>query len=449
MDTIPPRDVRLQWAAFASIGAGVIHGAAIGMHADHLTLSRIFLVLTVAQVSWGVLAMTRASGIVVFTGLVMNGAAVVGWLLTKTVGIGFVSGLETVENPQPADTSCALLAGISILAVGWAWLQRDKPVSAIAPLNALYACGGITIFALWGITGNTHGHDASHDQLALTPSELIITDDGVIVSANAVSAASQESVLRESDAALATPDANQSSPTSRAPVSTISRSNTTTTSIHPHTVTRDQALAAASGWPRPFDPSKPVDFTGIGGVTAEQAARATTLIQSAIRDLAKYSDVSAASADGYFSIGDGSTGFEHYIKYSLMNDGRVLDTSAPESLVYSTGDGSKTLVSAMFFANPGTLITDATLNEYAGGLMQWHVHTNLCWANIGGMPKVVGVTNAAGKCTFGAPQSGGAPMVHVWITPHQCGPFAALEGVGAGVADVSDSERVDLCNKAH
>jgi hypothetical protein len=103
----------------------------------------------------------------------------------------------------------------------------------------------------------------------------------------------------------------------------------------------------------------------------------------------------------------------------------------------------------MFFANPGTLITDATLNEYAGGLMQWHVHTNLCWANIGGMPKVVGVTNAAGKCTFGAPQSGGAPMVHVWITPHQCGPFAALEGVGAGVADVSDSERVDLCNKAH
>ncbi len=23
-------------------------------------------------------------------------------------------------------------------------------------------------------------------------------------------------------------------------------------------------------------------------------------------------------------------------------------------------------------------------------------------------------------------------MIHVWITPHPCGPFAALEGVGAG-----------------
>jgi hypothetical protein len=40
-------------------------------------------------------------------------------------------------------------------------------------------------------------------------------------------------------------------------------------------------------------------------------------------------------------------------------------------------------------------------------------------------------------------------MVHVWITPHECGPFAALEGVAAGVADASDAERVDLCNKVH
>lgn len=449
MDIIPARDIRLQWAAFASIGAGVIHGAAIGMHADHPTLSRIFLAFTVTQVCWGVLAMTRSSRLTALVGLAINGAAVMGWLLTRTVGIGFVSGLETAENPQPADTLCALLAGISLLAVGWAWLQRDKPVSVVAPLNALYACGGITIFALWGITGNAHGHDASHDQLALTPSDLVITNDGVIVSANGVAETSQDSVSRDTVAASATPDTNQSSPTSRAPASTILPSGTTTTSIHPHTVTRDQALAAASGWPRPFDPAVPVDFTGIGGVTAEQAARATALIQSASRDLAKYASVSAASADGYFSIGDGATGFEHYIKYSLMGDGRVLDTSAPESLVYSTAGGSKTLVSAMFFANPGTLITDATLNNYAGGLMQWHVHTNLCWANVGGTPKVVGVTNAAGNCAIGAPQTGGAPMVHVWITPHKCGPFAALEGVGAGVADVSDSERVDLCNKAH
>ena len=40
-------------------------------------------------------------------------------------------------------------------------------------------------------------------------------------------------------------------------------------------------------------------------------------------------------------------------------------------------------------------------------------------------------------------------MVHVWITPHECGPFAALEVVVAGVADASYAERVDLCSKVH
>jgi hypothetical protein len=81
--------------------------------------------------------------------------------------------------------------------------------------------------------------------------------------------------------------------------------------------------------------------------------------------------------------------------------------------------------------------------------MQWHVHSNLCWVTINGVPKVVGVTNAAGVCLLGALQPAGAPMVHVWIAPHVCGPFAALEGNAAGVAAASDEERVDLCNKDH
>ena len=37
-------------------------------------------------------------------------------------------------------------------------------------------------------------------------------------------------------------------------------------------------------------------------------------------------------------------------------------------------------------------------------------------------------------------------MIHVWITPHKCGPFAALEGVGAG--QINDGE-ARLCDHAH
>jgi hypothetical protein len=37
-------------------------------------------------------------------------------------------------------------------------------------------------------------------------------------------------------------------------------------------------------------------------------------------------------------------------------------------------------------------------------------------------------------------------MIHVWITPHKCGPFAALEGVGAGQVVPGEEH---LCDHAH
>jgi hypothetical protein len=285
--------------------------------------------------------------------------------------------------------------------------------------------------------------------VALTDSGLIVTADGVIVSPSTIAPVEISTSTSTVPALLSTTDsvATKKKTVIAAPSTVV---NTTTTTVnHSHALTTAQALAAASGWPRPYDPANPIDFSGIGGVTAEQAARATALIQSAQRDLPKYAKVSDAEKNGYVSIGDGVTGFEHYMKYSLLNDGRVLDTTAPESLVYEVKGTVKTLVSAMFIANPGTLLTDTTLVNYAGGLMQWHVHSNLCWITVNGVPKVVGVTNAAGACSLGTLQPTGAPMVHVWISSHVCGPFAALEGNAAGVAAASDEERVDLCNKDH
>ena len=448
------RDLRMRWAAYASIGAGVLHGAAVGLHADHATLSRVFMALTVAQVCWGIVAISRSQWSVVLGGLAINGTATVGWIVTRTSGISFVRGLEIVEKPQLADSLCALLAVVAMGASLWAWRQRDVPIKETSHLNAVYITSAITLVALWSVTGHAHAHV---EDIALTDSGLSINADGVIVSPSTTStiapleittSTSTVPVLSSTADSIATKKKTLAAvPTSIAIQTTVV--NTTTTTIHSHSLTSAQALAAASGWPRPYDPAVPIDFSGIGGVTSEQAARATTLIQSAQRDLPKYAKTSTATADGYVSIGDGLTGFEHFIKYSLLSDGRVLDTNAPESLVYEVKGGVKTLVSAMFIANPGTPLTDTTLVNYAGGLMQWHVHTNLCWITVNGVPKVVGVTNAAGACVIGTLQTGGAPMVHVWIAPHVCGPFAALEGNGAGVADASDAERVDLCNKAH
>ena len=83
--------------------------------------------------------------------------------------------------------------------------------------------------------------------------------------------------------------------------------------------------------------------------------------------------------------------------------------------------------------------------------MQWHVHDNLCWrGGDDGSRRSPGVTDAAGNCPAGTVHAGGDnPMVHVWIAPHECGPFAALEGHGAGQAAAADGTRTDQCAHDH
>jgi hypothetical protein len=450
---------RLRWAAYASIGAGVIHGTAMGMHAEHATLAKVFMAFTLLQVGWGIVVLSNQQLWVVVSGCVVNAAAVAGWVITRTVGISFIGGLEVTQKPQPADTLCAVLAAFSVGAVFVAWKQRNTAVKKLRQFDAAALMSVVTFVALLSVTGTVH--DDNHF-VQPTDSQLAIAADGVIVSPTTIvrtldsstsvpnTVASSTEVITEttsSSVQTSSSVAAAKKPVTKNTQPATSSPQAVTSTTHPHTLTAAQAAAAASGWPRAFDPAAPIDFTGIGGVTAEQAARATALIQANARDLPKYAQVSAAVADGYTSIGDAGTGFEHYVKWTLLNDGRVLDTAAPESLVYEVRGGVKTLVSAMFMADKGTPINDKTLVEYAGGLMQWHVHTNLCWLTLNGAMRVVGVTDAQGACRFGFVETDGSPMVHVWITPHECGPFAALEGVAAGVADASDAERVDLCNK--
>ena len=49
----------MQLAGLASIGAGIIHAGAVGVHADDVTLARLFVACAVAQVAVGLLALVR------------------------------------------------------------------------------------------------------------------------------------------------------------------------------------------------------------------------------------------------------------------------------------------------------------------------------------------------------------------------------------------------------
>jgi hypothetical protein len=196
--------------------------------------------------------------------------------------------------------------------------------------------------------------------------------------------------------------------------------------------------------PKPYDPSLPIDLGGVPGVTPQQQARAENLIAITLADLPRFADYHTAEAAGYRSIGDAVTGDEHFINVAYFDDGRILDPEYPESLVYEpdpSGATGKKLVAAMYMLAPNQTLDDVP--DVGGPLTQWHIHDNLCFTADG---KVAGLTSNGGPCRPGLNKGSQAPMIHVWIVPNKCGPFAALEGVGAGQIRAGETR---LCDTAH
>ena len=394
-------------AGLTSLAAGIIHGGAIGLHVEHPQLARIFIVVTLLQVGWGLTMLLAPRAVLIPAGVLINGAAVGGWLLTRIGGISWIDGLEVAESPQWADSICAGLGAIAATTALAAMLIGSRPLPSVRLTYPAMACAVLVVPAMW--TGSTHVHDHS-----------------TALAANGVVDESQPH--DHSDEAVVE-------------VSNIDGSDTVTTDAHPH----------LADWPRAYDPAVGTYIGGVEGVSAEQESRARALIESTLDELPRWANYDEAVAQGWVSIGDESTGYEHLVNRRLIVDDKFLDPTAPESLVYRAEGSKRTLVSAMFMANVGVAIDDPTLTDFAGPLMQWHVHDNLCFRNNAqGRSVVAGVLNAEGKCPAGSALGGiGISMVHVWITAHPCGPFAALEGEGAGRADVSDAERKDLCEHDH
>ena len=98
-----------QLAGLASIGAGAIHAAAAGIHAEHPDLSRLFVACAAAQLAVGIVAFARGGRLALAAVALINGGAVVAWVVTRTAGISWIEGLEEAESPQFADTVCAVL----------------------------------------------------------------------------------------------------------------------------------------------------------------------------------------------------------------------------------------------------------------------------------------------------------------------------------------------------
>ncbi len=149
-------------AGVASIGAGVVHLAAIGPHADAPQAAATFAALGLAQLSWGAAALTTRRRAVAMAGLVLVGLAVGGWVLAKTSGIGWVDGLGSPEALQWADVVAVSLAavagGLSARVVLAGSAAAPPRVGRLAVASA--AVLGVTLVG--AVTTPAHQHDGTH-----------------------------------------------------------------------------------------------------------------------------------------------------------------------------------------------------------------------------------------------------------------------------------------------
>lgn len=380
-----PEMAYLGVAALASIAAGAIHAVAAGSHSEHGQAVWLFVALAAAQIGWGVLALARPGRGVAALGAGIAVAALAGWAAAKSAGLGFVEGMEAAEAVQWSDGIAAVLALVALLAAMVAMFGLPAP-STLAPLVAVAviaaALPGMLLTGNHAHAGNGHGDDHADESHA---------DESHV-------------------------EADRDGPG------------------------HDAAVVA----PVPYDPTMPIDLGGVEGVTPQQQAAAENLVSVTLLRLPRFADPAVAEAHGYRSIGDGVTGYEHYINWETINDDTILDPDAPESLVYQVIGGEKTLVAAMYMLPDGQTLDDVP--ELGGRLTQWHVHDNLCYSTAGGTPRVVGVRAPDGECPEGTVRGRENAMIHVWIVPHECGPFSALEGVAGG--RVPDGEE-RWCDHAH
>jgi hypothetical protein len=348
-------------AAAASAAAGLVHAAAAGGHEGDQTLVVLFGATAVAQVGWAAWAALRRSQLVLVAGMLLNAAAAGAWVVSRTVGLPVIDSLAAIEPVGRQDFLAAALGAVAAIGALWALVRWDSPPARATRLPQVLGSGAALVLAFAAVTAG-HNHGPSHDH-AHSEEEAAAADHGH----------GDGEAHEEGD------------------------------------------VLAASG---------PIISLDDPRVTPEQRAAAQELIDTTRAAMAPLADQAAIEAAGYSSIGDGVTGFEHFVNFGYLIDGVTLEPARVESIVMQVNpDGTKQVVSGMYILPPGQTMDDVP--DIAGELTTWHDHDDLCWE--GG--RVVGLFRD-GACRPAGTLMQTPPMMHVWVVDNPCGPFAGLEGHG-------------------
>jgi hypothetical protein len=391
----------LRWllAAF-SLGAGVIHLAVSG---EHYQLSwmhgMFFAVVGWLQISWAVAVILRPKRRLLTAGVLLNAGIIGVWVMSRIWGVPVGPEAWTPESIALAD---ALSSGCEFGIVALSLAVLVQPATAQHELRPGFA---VPVVGAAGLGVAVVASLAAATGYGLSPQYAATSDHAA--------------------------HSGHGSHSGHGPTVEVVNGKA-------KVVTSGAAVANS-----PYDPTR-IDLSGVPGVTSQEQARAEHLVAITVARLPQWADPATALAAGYHSIGDGVTGFEHYINWSYINDDKILNPDFPESLVYRVSGGTKTLVAAMYMLRPGSTLDDVP--DIGGPLTQWHIHDNLCFTADPQAPRVAGLTDANGNCRSPLVKLAPVPMIHVWIVPQVCGPFAALEGIGGGQIKPGQQR---LCDTVH
>ena len=374
----PVRDDRtlLAVACLLSAGAGVVHVGLAADHAEHhLSMGAAFLAAGWAQLAWPALAWLRTRPQVLVLGAVLQLAAVAALALTTRVGwpLGATAGA-----PEPLTGAAVLclalelgvLASLASLLLAPARLPR-----AVLPLalGAAVACSSTAV-----VVGS--GHDVA-------PGTTLAAEHAA-AHGGATAPEEHGAVPHESPAARAAQAVAESSP---AP--------------------EPGAAAPQSHGHAPADTRPP---------TPEQQAAADALLAASRSTMRRYELASVAEAEGYRVVHDAEGRLLHYAHDGYRADGRTLDPSRIESLLYVVlPGGGRLLVGGMFMMPVGEHGP-----QVGGSLTPWHAHDDLCLDPTRG----IAITQLpGGGCPAGSAVGTTGEMMHVWALDYPGGPFGELD----------------------
>jgi len=315
--------------------------------------------------------------------LVANLAGVVALL----PGLGIDAWLHAED-----DETLAVREGIFTLA---------NPGHALLALGIAMACGGIfsALNAAWGMAGGggTFGR-AWIRHAALGGS--VVASVGAIAFAMAVSSSGQ---AHDASGGVAHSSADAAFPAVSSAMLEAARTHIGD-SILPgdSAMTADAMLdgSATMGVPAASHPHEAPQAT-----PAEVACMAQ-LTEDTRAATARFADYNVSVAEGYVQ-NPGKVGANHYPNRAYTLDGKIMELSQPETLIYRTdAAGSRTLVGVMFKAakgQPGP--------APCGAASHWHTHTNCV------DPATRAQTDEAapGICPPGYDLRESGEMIHIWF----------------------------------